>query len=396
MKKGRRQRGSIVPKGGLYFAVFRDRHGKQQWIGEKPRQGFKSATAARRRLNEILVELDRGSYIKPKTGTFADFAAEWLAGRLRIEGGTASSYGSIIRHHLIPAFGELEVSEIDFARAQAFAAVLSQKISPRTREQISPKTVHNVMTLPNTMMGGKFGNSAIKSGYVRQNPATGVELPKRTGKEVTPPTTEQVSQLLEAAQEIGGIGYTILLLEISTGMRRGEMLAADYCNIDWFNSEIMIRQAIKKTQATDGVHKWKWTLSAPKSPKSRRRIGLTETARTLLAGLRKVSVNNGEGLIFTKGMVGLEPADSWIDPDYFDSTVFAPIAKRAGLPGLRFPRSPPLLCFRPDRTGREPKIHPGPDGPLQYSGHLRPVRTPFSTGEAGCGTQTRCHARSSP
>jgi integrase len=154
---------------------------------------------------------------------------------------------------MIPAFGDLEVSEIDFARAQAFAACLSQKISSRTGEQITPKTVHNVMTLLNTMMGGKFGNSAIKSGYVRQNPATGVELPKRTGKEVTPPTTEQVSLLLAAAQEIGGIGYTIVLLEIFTGMRRGEILAVDYCNIDWLNSEIMIRQAIKKTQATDGV-----------------------------------------------------------------------------------------------------------------------------------------------
>jgi integrase len=83
-------------------------------------------------------------------------------------------------------------------------------------------------------------------------------------------------------------------------------------------------------------HKWKYALSSPKSPKSRRRIGLTETARTLLAGLRKVNASNGEGLIFTKGMVGLEPADSWIDPDYFDSTIFAPIAERAGLSGLRF------------------------------------------------------------
>jgi integrase len=334
--KGRRQRGSVVSKGGLYFAVFRDGQGKQQWVGEKPGQGFQSAAAARRRLNEILVEIDRGSYIKPKTGTFAQFAEEWLAGRLSIEGGTTSAYGSIIRQHLIPAFGDLEVSEIDFPRAQAFAAALKQKISPSTGKQIASKTLHNVMTLLNTMMGGKFGNSAIKSGYVRQNPAAGVELPKRSGKEVIPPTAEQVSMLVAAAREIGGIGYTILLLEVSTGMRRGEMLAIRYSDVDWLNSEILIRRAVKKAEAADGVRKWKWILSSPKSPKSRRRIGLTETARQLLAGLRKVNAENGEGLVFTKGMIGLQPADAWIDPDYFDSTIFAPITEQAGLAGLRF------------------------------------------------------------
>jgi integrase len=114
------------------------------------------------------------------------------------------------------------------------------------------------------------------------------------------------------------------------------MLAIRYSDIDWLNSEILIRRAVKKAEAADGVHKWKWILSSPKSSKSRRRIGLTETARTLLAGLREVSAENGDGLIFTKGMVGLEPAEAWIDPDYFDSTIFAPITARAGLSGLRF------------------------------------------------------------
>ena len=115
MAKKRRQRGSVIQKGNSYFGYFRDKRGKQKWIGEKPGQGFRTYTEARRRLNEILVEVDRGTYVKPKAGTFAQFAEEWLARRLSIEGGALSAYTSIVGKHLIPHLGELQVAEISFA-----------------------------------------------------------------------------------------------------------------------------------------------------------------------------------------------------------------------------------------------------------------------------------------
>ena len=87
MAKGRRQGGSVIQKGSSYFGYFRDKAGKQKWVGEKSGQGFKTHGDARRRLNEILVELDHGTYVAPKAGTFAQFAEEWLASRLSIEGG---------------------------------------------------------------------------------------------------------------------------------------------------------------------------------------------------------------------------------------------------------------------------------------------------------------------
>jgi integrase len=279
-------------------------------------------------LNEILVEIDHGTYVKPKAGTFAEFAEAWLVGRLSIEGSTLSAYSSIVHKHLIPSLGELQVAEIELPHAQSLATALASKLSP--------KTVGNIMTLLNTMLNGKSGQSAVKLNYIRHNPARAVELPPDHREEIVPPTARQVSLLLAAATEIGGIGYVVVHLAASTGMRRGEVLALRYSDIDWLGSEIMIRQAIKKATATDGVHKWQWKLGPPKSRKSRRRIGLTETTRSLLAGLRKIHEGSDDDLIFPKGMVGLEPADHWIDPDYFDASIFAPIADKAGLPGVRF------------------------------------------------------------
>jgi integrase len=326
MAKKRRQRGSVIQKGNSYFGYFRDKTGKQKWIGEKPGRGFKTYTEASSRLNEVLVEVDRGTYIKAKAGTFAGFAEEWLAGRLGIEGGTLSAYMSITRKHLIPHLGELQMAEIELSHVQNLAAALAKKLSP--------KTVGNIVTLLNTMLDGKFGSSAVKGGYLRHNPAKGVELPPDHSEEIVPPTAEQISRLLAAAREIGGTGYAIVLLAVSTGMRRGEILALRYSDIDWLNSEIRIQQALKKAKAIDGVHKWQWKLGPPKSRKSRRRIGMTKTVRDLLAGLKEI--HGGDGLIFPKGIVGLKPADAWIDPDYFNESVYAPIAAQAELPQVRF------------------------------------------------------------
>jgi len=328
MPKERRQRGSVIQKGASYFGYFRDKQGKQKWIGEKRGQGFKTYSEARRRLNEILVEVDRGVYVTPKAATFAQFAEEWLAGRLSIEGGTFSAYASIVRKHLIPNLGEMQVAEIEWSHLQDLATALAKNLKP--------KTLGNIMSLLNTMLGGKFGQSAVKQGYIRHNPAKGVELPKLDGEEIIPPTAEQLSLLLVAAQEIGGIGYAAILVVASTGMRRGEVLALRYSDIDWFSREIRIRRAIKKAKGTDGVHKWQWKTGIPKSSKSRRRIGMTETVRSLLAGLKEVRGAEDENLIFPKGSVGQEPADAWIDPDFFDASVFAPIAAKAGLSGMRF------------------------------------------------------------
>lgn len=127
----------------------------------------------------------------------------------------------------------MPVAGIEWSHSQALAASLAQKLGS--------KTVGNVMSLLNTMLGGKFGQSAVKQGYIRHNPAKGVELPKRGEENVVPPTAEQVSLLLVAAREIGGIGFPAVLLGASTGMRRGELLALGYSDVDSLSREIQIR-----------------------------------------------------------------------------------------------------------------------------------------------------------
>lgn len=331
-RRKRGQRGSVVRVRNSYFIMYRDTSGKQKMQGESPGHGFETSEEAQARLNKVLDEINRGDYVEPKRGTFGQFAEQWLQARMSIRGSTASAYASIIRKHLNPYLGDLPMHAIQ-DKVQALAASLAGKVSI--------KTLHNCMTLLGVMLAGKKGRSAIKLGYLRHDPTCGLELPTRERSDIVPPTTEQVWKLIDAAQELSSssqaatVGHAIILLDAFTGLRRGEILALQYPDVDWFAGEILVSRAISKCRADDGAHKWRWNLGPTKNRRSRR-VGLSQKVLRLLADLKQTATDP-DGFIFTSEMAGvLADRHEFIDPDHFDSSIYRPIALGAELPNVRF------------------------------------------------------------
>ena len=127
-----RQRGAVVQRGGRLYIKYRTPAGKQKW-----ESGFANRSQAQQRLNEILGEITRGSYVEPKTIKFERFAQEWLESRVAVRGSTLSSYASIVNRRLVPQFGKMTLAEIGYDQVQAFVNELSR--------ELSVKTVHNVI-----------------------------------------------------------------------------------------------------------------------------------------------------------------------------------------------------------------------------------------------------------
>jgi integrase len=308
-----RQRGTVVQRGRVFRIKYRTAQGKQKWEG-----GFPSRAVARDHLNEVLREINRGTYLEPKNVKFAEFAEQWLGSRPSIRGSTLAGYRSIARQHLVPFLGSRRLSEIQLNAVQDLALHLSKKVSA--------KTLHNCVTLLRVMLVGRRGPSAIKQGYTRHDPTQGVELPSRQTRAIVPPTKEEVWKLIEAGRKVGHDGYSMVFLAAFTGLRRGEILALRYRDIDWFSEEICVQRAISKVSASGGVHKWAWAVGPTKNRKSRR-IGASPAVLQLLAALKKRE--DPEAFVFP------DPAGKFVDPDYFDASIFAPIAKRVKL-NVRF------------------------------------------------------------
>jgi len=310
----RRQRGSIVKKGKAYYIVFRDLEKKQKWVGP-----FQNKASARTRLNEILVEVDCGTYMEPIM--FKEFAESYIAARRSIRGSTSSAYASMIRKHLVPFFGKLKLQEIRLNNVDRFVT--------ETAPKVSVKTLRNCVTLLRVMLASQKGSSAIRQGYIRFDPLMGVELPSVEERDIVPPSVDSVWKLIDTAGEMRSIGYGMIYLGAFTGLRRGEILALSFDDVDWFRNELVVNKSVARFPATDGVHKWVWRIGPTKSKRSNRRVGLPPNVLQLLSSLKRMSANR-DGLIFA------DSKGNFIEPDYFDDHVFSPIRVKAGLPEIRF------------------------------------------------------------
>ena len=185
------QGGHIVKKAGkrrTWSIMYRDPDGTMCWEGK-----FASKGDAQARLNAVLGEIDKGTYLRPSSIDFEQFAESWLTGRRQIRGSTESGYGSIINKQLVPRLGSIAVSHLRFEHIDA-------AVSGMIEDELSSKTIHNAVTLLRTMLAGRKGPSAIRRGLAFQDPTLGLELPPLESRQITPPTPEQTWALINAAK----------------------------------------------------------------------------------------------------------------------------------------------------------------------------------------------------
>jgi integrase len=150
-------------------------------------------------------------------------------------------------------------------------------------------------------------------GYLDANPAQYVERPRVEIEEMEILTPPEIHRLLEAAEEPV---RTLLLCAVLTGMRRGELLALKWEDIDLESNRIHVRRSL-----------WRGEFVTPKSRRSRRAIDM---APTLKAALGRLSSRFKGEMVFTSPKGGI------MDPANFSSRNWARVLRRSKLRRIRF------------------------------------------------------------
>jgi integrase len=159
----------------------------------------------------------------------------------------------MLKKHLLPRFGDTELSEITRQEVQMYVAHLM-------REGYAPKSIDHIHDVLSAVL-----RTAVKWGHLQDNPARGVDLPKlKTVRPKWALTPQQASALLDA---LPPLARTMVGLAILSGLRRGELFALRWRDIDEHARVLTVREAVY-----DG------TFATPKTEAGLRQIPLSDPA----------------------------------------------------------------------------------------------------------------------
>ena len=225
-------------RGPVWYAKFRLPDGRQvqrrigaAWTQRgRPPAGYFTKRTAEDWLRERLDEVRRGTLPgMVRTGaTFAEAAVEWLRYIERDRGrkpSTIVGYRAILRSQLLPAFGEYRLEDITTPMIEAWVSELDRAPSTRTKSLV---LLHGIFKRARKVYG------------LTLNPVSDVEKPPaRPSGDIDVFSPEEVMALVRAvASDQDGALY---LTAAFTGLRRGELLALRWRDVDFAGQVVRVR-----------------------------------------------------------------------------------------------------------------------------------------------------------
>jgi integrase len=132
-----------------------------------------------------------------------------------------------------------------------------------------------------------FFNYAVDEGYLIKNPCVGnkIVIPSNNeidDKEVEVFTKQEIKTLKNVLE--GNRLKCLLLLDLGTGLRQGELLALKWGNIDLKKMELHVERSLKKVKIieSDGTSEHKTILQTPKSKSSVRTVPIPSILKPIL------------------------------------------------------------------------------------------------------------------
>lgn len=294
---------------------------KQQWVSVK---GTKKD--AEKRLGELIHQLDTGTFMRPGKTTLAVFLEKWLNdyARPNLSPRTTEGYESIIQQHIIPKLGSITLTQLKPEHIQQYYSEAMANGRCNGRGGLTPHTVrHHHMALHRAL------EVAVKWGLLNRNPVDMIDPPRFQRVEMNVMNEDDINNFLETARPTRY--YALFYLALFTGMRRSELLALRWSDIDLYLCQVSVNRTLHRLR--DGS----LIFQTPKTAKGRRTVALTPSASIMMREYKEKQEAD-------KKVVGIHLEESnFVFSDVEDrpmlpdtiSRAWAKLASKAGLKGIR-------------------------------------------------------------
>lgn len=277
--------GKITSYRGAYFGS----DGKRRYVSGKTKE------EARKALREARSGADQGLVFDAGMLTVAEYLDRWLEDSVQgsVRRSTYESYGRQARRYVTPAVGRVRLKALTPAHVQGLYREMQDRGLAARIVEYTHAVLHRAL------------KHAVRWNMVPRNVCDAVDVPQVRREEMHPLTPEQARRFLEAAR--GERLEALYVVAVHAGLRPGELLALGWEDVDLDRGVLHVRRALSGSE-----------LAAPKTKRSRRRIGLSSGS---ISALKRHRVRQLEERM---GRAGL-----WQDHGLvFPSSVGTPLSHR--------------------------------------------------------------------
>jgi integrase len=201
---------------------------KRKWFyGDTKREVLQKLAKARR-------DLEQGLTLAPERLTVAKFLTTWLEGKRGKRPKTYRHYEQTVRLHLIPDLGHHHLAKLGPQHVQAM-------LNARAAGGASPRSVFHMRAVLRNAL-----NQALTWGLIGRNPASPVDLPHISKRELPAISPAQLTRFLQTIAE-HRLGI-LFLTTIALGFREGEMLGLRWQDLDLDGGLLHLRRQVQRVE----------------------------------------------------------------------------------------------------------------------------------------------------
>ena len=190
---------------------------------------------------------------------------------------TKASYETLLYQHIIVSIGHIPLNKLAQNDLQQFYAKLKKggrlQYADLLVKELSDRMVRSCHARIRSAL-----EKAIVEKLITRDPSTGCKLPPKKSREMKVLTSNEIGRFLARAKEEGY--YELFLLELSTGMRRGEILGLKWSDLNIADGSLRISRQIVPVEG-------RIVIQPPKTKTSVRTIVLPPYMIEILAKMKR-------------------------------------------------------------------------------------------------------------
>jgi integrase len=241
---------------GLQVQVYAGRDpltGRKRYVSQQvPGQTKAAMREAKQVEARLLEEVGAGRHKGSRTRTVGELLERWFEWRQMVKPispTTVMSYRGDLDRYILPALGQLRLSQLDAATLDTFYSRLRAGGGKNGRP-LSASIVREV----HAILSGAL-KQAVVWAWIGHNPAKLATPPAVEKADVRPPQAEDAARLLRVAMEDDSELGLFLRLAVVLGARRGELCSLRWSDVDVDQGEILIAGGIVRVHGQPLIDK---------------------------------------------------------------------------------------------------------------------------------------------